>query len=67
MQEEGTRALLCVTTITAPTGRPCCFAKATKSPPCPKHRAARRGFSKRHRTTEKQQPKIKHVPVAGVA
>lgn len=32
MREEGTRALLCIATIAAPTTRPCCFARATKSP-----------------------------------
>lgn len=31
------------------------------NPPGPKHRAARRGFAKRRRTTEKQRPKFKHV------
>lgn len=32
MQDEGTQALSCVATIAAPAGRPCCFARATKSP-----------------------------------
>lgn len=32
MEKEGTCALLCIATITAPTARPCCFPEATKSP-----------------------------------
>lgn len=63
MQKEGTCVLLCIATITAPTARPCCFAKATKFP-LPKAQDSQEYVHQRQRTTENSSQKSSMPPIA---